>query len=154
MRHIDQLLLEHNFFTGISPEMSRSISACARQIRFERGVYLFRRGDTADTFYALRRGLVGLEWKSQVGSVLLQTHHPGDVLNINSLTPPYRCHSDARAIMPCIVIAINAQSLRRSCDTDHHLGYELMKRLAPTLALQLTEARLQALDIYGSANVS
>ena len=73
MRKIEEILLEHSFFRGLSPGLSKAIAACGKQIRIEKGAYLYRQGEPADTFYLLRRGQIGLEWHDRTGAILFQT---------------------------------------------------------------------------------
>ena len=47
-------------------------------------------------------------------------------------------------------IAIDAACLRNKCEDDHHLGYEVMKRLASIIVDRLHSTRLQLLDVYGN----
>ena len=47
--------------------------------------------------------------------------------------------------------SIDAQCLRRKCDDNPALGYELMKRFLPILADRLQAARVQLVDLYAPA---
>ncbi len=150
MRPLETVLIEHPFFRGLGSESSELIAGCGRQVRFEKGDYLFRQGDAADTFYILRRGSVGLEMPGPRGNVMFDTEHPGDVLNPDWIVPPYRCSTDARALETCVAVALDGKCLRDKCEADHNLGYELMKRFVPVLVDKLVQARFQTLDVYGT----
>lgn len=152
MRALDTILIEHPFFRGLELGLSKAIAGCGKQIRIEKGTYLYRQGESADTFYILRHGRIGLELRDPHGPVLFHTEHPGDVINASWIVPPYRCNSDARALETSVAIALDAACLRGKCEEDHHLGYELMKRFIPVLVQRLTEARFQVLDVYGRGN--
>jgi hypothetical protein len=39
--------------------------------------------------------------------------------------------------------------LRKKCEEDHDLGYELMKRFSAVMIQRLQATRLQLLDLYG-----
>ena len=45
---------------------------------------------------------------------------------------------------------MDATCLRRKCEEDHDLGYEMMKRFVPVLIERLQGTRLQMLDVYGT----
>jgi CRP-like cAMP-binding protein len=150
MRPLETILIEHPFFHGLNPTFSRLIAGCGKQVRFEQGTHLYRQGDAADSFYIIRHGRVGLELRGAKGAVLFHTEHPGDVINAAWIVPPYRCNSDARALETTVAIALDAACLRSKCESDHDLGYELMKRFVPVLVERLMEARFQALDVYGA----
>ena len=149
MRNLETILDEHPFFRGLESGLLKTIAGCGKQVRFEAGSYLYRQGDPADTFYILRHGRVGLELREPKGAVLFHTEHEGGILNAAWIVPPYRCGNDARALDTAVAIALDGACLRGKCETDNHLGYELMKRFVPVLVERLSEARFQALDVYG-----
>lgn len=151
MHTLETILASHSFFADLDPELTKTVSGCGKQVRFEKGDHLYRQGDPADIFYVLRHGRVGLELRGAKGPVLFHTDHEGDILNAAWIVPPYRCSSDARALEPSVAIALDGACLRGKCETDNHLGYELMKRFVPVLIQRLMEARVQALDVYGGA---
>jgi hypothetical protein len=47
-------------------------------------------------------------------------------------------------------LALDGKCLREKCDQDPRLGYELLKRIAATIAERLHATRLQMLDVYGA----
>jgi CRP/FNR family cyclic AMP-dependent transcriptional regulator len=82
---------------------------------------------------------------------VLQTLEPGEIVGWSWLFPPYRWNFDVRALEPLGAIAFDGACLRGKCDRDPALGYTLMKRFARVLSERLGAARLQLLDLYGSA---
>ena len=150
MRTLERILTEHPFFHGFELRYSKTIASCGKQVRIEKGTHLYHQGEAADTFYILRHGRVGLELPAQHGPILFHTEHPGGIINPSWIAPPFRCSSDARALDTSIAIALDADCLRKKCEADHNLGYELMKRFVPVLVQRLTEARFQVLDVYGT----
>jgi CRP-like cAMP-binding protein len=73
----------------------------------------------------------------------------GDVLGWSWLFEPYVWHLDARALEPTEAIALNGAGLRDECDTNHKLGYSLMRRSVRIIEQRLQAAMIQMLDIYG-----
>ena len=67
------------------------------------------------------------------------------------LFAPYRWQLDGRAVQPCELIAFDGACLRGKCETDHELGYQLMRRFAANLVARLQATRFQLLDVYGNA---
>ena len=152
METLESLLAEHEFFRGLTPEDVALFTECASNVRFETGAYIFREGQPADQFFAVRHGRVALEvYVPGRGGVAIQTVGPGEVLGWSWLLPPYRWHFDARALEQTRALAFDATCIRDKCETDHRLGYELMKRLAHVFTQRLEASRLQLLDIYGRA---
>ena len=45
-------------------------------------------------------------------------------------------------------VAFDASCMRRKCDANHDLGYELMLRFAGIISYRLQATRLQFMDIY------
>lgn len=150
MEGLEQLLAQHPFLAGISAEHSQLVAGCARNHRYDAGEYLFREGGAADEFFLIRHGQVALEIVAPGRSpIVFATLHEGDIVGASWLVPPYRWMFDARAVTLTRAIGIDAACLRGKCETDHHLGYEMMKRFLPILVQRLHATRLQILDVYG-----
>ncbi|GHD60467.1 hypothetical protein GCM10017083_46370 [Thalassobaculum fulvum] len=147
---LDRILREHRFFAGLDEESCGVVCGCAKNVRFEAGEYLFRAGEPADQFYLLRHGRVALEVAAPGrGAVTFQTVGEGEIVGVSWLIPPYRWTYDAKAVELVRAIAMDAACLRRKCEADHDLGYEMMKRFVPVLVDRLQNTRLQILDVYG-----
>jgi len=147
---LEHIIKEHPFFAGLDDGFCKLVVGCARNVRFEAGQYLFHEGDAADQLYLLRHGRVALEMATPAGGpVTFQTLTVGEVVGVSWLIPPYRWAFDARALEVVRAIAMDATCLRRKCEEDHDLGYELMKRLVPVLIERLHGTRMQVLDVYG-----
>ncbi len=152
MKTLDELVAESPMFAGLDSEYLRLIAGCGQNTGFEAGEYLFREGEPADTFYLIRHGRVLLEtFVPGRGAMTIETLDEGEVIGWSWLFPPYRWHFDARALDLVRVVAFDGACLRGKCDDDHTLGFELLSRFAPVMLERLQAARLQALDVYGSA---
>lgn len=148
---IEDLLVDHPFFSGFSAEHAELIEGCARNRRFDPGQFIFREGDPADEFFLIRHGKVSLEIAAPgKRPIVFQTIGPGDILGASWLVPPYRWMFDAQAVDLVRAIGINAVCLRDKCERDPVLGYDMMKRFLPVLVDRLHATRLQILDVYGS----
>lgn len=150
MEGLERIIREHRFFAGLDPRFCELVCGCARNVRFEAGQYLFREGGPANEFYLLRQGRVALEVAAPGrGAVTFQTLGEGDIVGLSWLIPPYRWTYDARALELTRAISIDGACLRDKCEADHDLGYEMMKRVVPTIVQRLQATRLQILDVYG-----
>lgn len=148
---LEPLLAEHPFFRGLEPHYLSLLVGCAANVRFDAGEYIFREGEDANEFYIIRHGKVALElFTPERGILTIQTLGAGDVLGWSWLFPPYRWRFDARARELTRAIALDGTCLRRKCDEDHSLGYELVKRFAQIIIERLQATRLQLLDVYGA----
>ncbi len=151
MRTLETILAEHPFFAEMEQRHLQVLSGCASNVVFEEGQVIFREGEEAETFYLIREGKVALEIHAAgMGTITIQTLNAGDILGWSWLVPPYRWHFDARAIETTRAIAMDGECLRRKCEQDHDLGYELLKRFAEIITQRLQATRLQLLDVYST----
>lgn len=151
MREIEELLAEIPSLAGLPAGQDALVAGCGRNIVFEAGTHIFREGDQADTFYAIRRGSVALELAAPPrASLIVETLHAGDILGWSWLFPPNRAKFDARASDEVHAIAFDGACLRGKCEADHALGYELMKRFGAVITDRLQATRVRLLDVYGT----
>ena len=74
MKTIEDLLGEVALFRGLEPQELALLAGCASNVQFDVGTVLFREGDPADVFYALRHGTVALElFVPARGAVTIET---------------------------------------------------------------------------------
>jgi len=149
METLEPILREHPFFAGLTREHLTLIVGCASNVRFDTGKFIFREGEEANEFYLIRHGKVAVEvYAAERGSITIQTLGEGEVLGWSWLLPPYQWQFDARAVELTRAIALDATCLRKKCEEDHHLGYELLKRFAHLIEERLQAMRLQLLNVY------
>jgi CRP/FNR family transcriptional regulator, cyclic AMP receptor protein len=150
MENLGRLIAEHPFFAGLSEPYRDEIVGCARNLRIEAGELVIRSGEPADSFYLVRRGLVAIQFFiSGRGEITIQTVNPGSVLGWAWIFPPYVSYFDAWTLERTHVISFDGACLRRKCEEDPSLGYDLMKRFAQLLRDRLRSTHLQLLDLYG-----
>jgi CRP/FNR family transcriptional regulator, cyclic AMP receptor protein len=150
MKTMDVLVGEVPALANLQLAHRELIAGCAKTAHFESGEYLFREGDAADLFFAIRHGSVALEIHVPAReAVIIETLHEGDLLGWSWLFPPYRWAFDARAVESVSAVAFDGACLRGKCDADHDLGYELMRRIAQVIIERLQATRLRLLDVYG-----
>jgi CRP/FNR family transcriptional regulator, cyclic AMP receptor protein len=150
MQTLEPLLAEHPFFSRLDARFIELLVGCASNVRFEAGQYVFREGEDANQFYIIRRGHVALEiFAPGRGPLAVQTVGEGEIVGWSWLIPPYHWHSSARAVELTRAFALDAACLRKKCEEDHDLGYELFKRFTPIIVDRLQATRLQLLDLYG-----
>ncbi len=151
MENLARIIGEHVFFQGLPPEYLDLLAGCAKNVRFERGEYLLREGGEADWFYLIREGRVSIQSATPGREpVTFQNIGEGDILGWSWLVPPYRWRFDAAALEPVRAFALDGACLRAKCETDHNLGYELLKRISLIMAHRLHNTRVQALDVFNA----
>jgi CRP-like cAMP-binding protein len=115
--------------------------------RFNAGETIFREGDPANRFYLILSGKVAVEsYVREQGFKVIQTIGTGEVLGWSWLFPPYYWHFDARAVESTEALFFYGTPLRTECETDHELGYELLKRMAEIMLQRLQATRRQLLE--------
>ncbi len=137
---------KHPFLKGLSLHQHRILLDCAMVTHFDPEEVIFREGDPANRFYLIEQGNVALElYVRDQGMVRISTVGPGNVLGWSWLFPPYFWHFNARATEPVDAIFLYATPLREECESDHELGYDLLKRMAQVMLARLQATRRQLL---------
>ena len=137
---LESILDEHPFFRGMKEAHLRTFVESATLVRFEPGDVIFEEGEPAHHLYLIRTGRVALQLVSyRIEPFTLMTLEEGDIIGWSWLFPPHRWKFTAQALDVTRAISLDGGSLRASCDEDHDLGYELMKRLA-----QIIDNRIEA----------
>ena len=139
------LLAAHPFLNGITEERLARLSTWARRSPFHAGARVFSEGGHADRFWLIRDGKIRLV--AQVpgrGDVEIGMLGPDTVLGWSWLFPPYRWHFGAIAVEPTLTVELDGAGVRRLCDSDPALGYDLTQRFIRVVVerLQATRARL------------
>jgi CRP/FNR family cyclic AMP-dependent transcriptional regulator len=151
METLEPILAEHPFFKGLSEDYLKLIVGCASNVRFDAGAFVARLGQEANNFYLIRQGKVALEiFAPGHGAVTIETVGEGDIFGWSWLVPPYKWRLDARATELTRAIGLDGQCLRRKCEDNHDLGYELLKRIMTIVTQRFEATRLQILDLYGT----
>jgi CRP-like cAMP-binding protein len=151
IRDLGVVLKEHPFFRGLHPKYIDLLTGCATNVKFDAGELICRAGSDANHFFIIRAGKVAVEVNlPQIAPMTIHTLEDGDVLGWSWLFPPYKWHFDSRAVALTRAIALDGKCLRGKCDEDHDLGYEMMTRFSAIIADQLSQTRLQLVDLYGS----
>ncbi len=149
--NLEPILRAHPLLAGLPEDYTRLLVGCASNVRYEAGALLARQDEPADRFFLIRHGDVSIEAAPPGrGSVAISTVHAGEMLGWAWLVPPYRWAFDVRAVTLTRAIAFDAACLRDKCETNHDLGYELLKRVAWVMSDRLSAARIQLLDLYGT----
>lgn len=154
MQTLRELIAEAPVFAQLGEAHLELIAGCAQTERAARDTLLLREGAPADRFYLIRHGVVALEIHAPGRDpLLITTLHEGDVVGWSWLFAPFRWHMDGRATTDCALIGFDGACVRRKCDDDHELGYQLMRRFAANVIDRLQATRLQLLDVYGRASL-
>lgn len=150
MQNLKSFISKHPFFKGLKKSYLDLILECASEARFESAEVIFREGERADKFYIILQGKVALEaiMAPERDPITILNLGENDVLGWSWLFAPHRWHFDARAVAATKAILIDGDKIRKKCEEDHDLGYELMKRFATIIEQRLRSVRSQNPDMY------
>lgn len=149
METLERIIEEHPFFEGLESYYTGLVTACASNVRFSPGTYIFKQGDEANQFYLIRSGSVALEmFARQSQPLTVETLQEGDVLGWSFLVPPYIWDLHARAVQETRAIAVDGKCLRAKCEHNHDLGYKVLQRFSQLMVRRLHATRFQLLDVY------
>lgn len=151
MESLLSYLRAHPFLESMSPRLTEIIVGCASNVKFDAGDFIFREGETANSFYLLRHGKVSLEvYAPEGGSVHIQTIGSGELLGWSWQFAPYTSHFDARAMEMTRAIQLDAKCIRQHCEKDYELGYEILKRFAHVIHSRFEAMRFQLIELQAS----
>ena len=151
MHDLQLLLAAHPFFAGLDPDALATVTGCASNVKFDAGQTVLKEGEEANLFYIVRHGRIAVESFSPTrGPLVIQTVEEGEILGWSWLVAPYKWRFDARALELTRAVALDGKCLREKCETNHDLGYELLKRFTDVIGERLDATRLQLLDLYAA----
>jgi len=149
------LIEQQSFFKGLSGPHLQLLADSAMATQFEAGHWIFRQGDPANRFYLILEGKVSLESEvKERGMLPIRTLGPGDDLGWAWLFPPYYMHFSAWASEPTRAFFFYGTRLREQCETNHELGYQLMKRIVQVVVQNLNATQQRLLECTDTRNPS
>jgi CRP/FNR family transcriptional regulator, cyclic AMP receptor protein len=138
------LLAAHPFLAGLPDRHLLRLAAWTKKAPFHEGYELFREGARADRFWLVRDGVVQLSTRIPgQGKVIVETLGAGSPLGWSWLFPPYRWHFSALAVRPTFTLEIDGAGVRRICDQEPELGYELTRRFMAVVVERLQATRMR-----------
>jgi CRP-like cAMP-binding protein len=147
----EKILAEHPFFKDLSGPHLDTVVGCVANVVFQPGEFIFREGQPADLFFLVREGKVAVEvFVPNKGPVTIETIEGGEMLGWSWLFPPYKARFDARALNVVRALSLDGACLRKKCETDPALGYQLLRRFTEVVVSRLEATRMQLLDLYGN----
>jgi len=127
----------------LSDPMLEKVLPLVQRARYDKGVAIFRGGDTAEDFYLLKSGKVLLEQRlSDKMTVSIDSIKPGYSFGWSSLLggslEPYATFtSDAVCVDASEVFTIKGEEFQDLMESDHEMGYVLTSRLNQVIKQRL-----------------
>jgi CRP-like cAMP-binding protein len=150
---ITELLKRSVLFSGLTPEQLDQIAALSREATYNAGDVVIQEGAPSNEVYIIREGMV---------EVLISKIAIADVPGAPQLTPVVRLGNGqffgemalvdrgARsATVRCakdgtVLYVIQREDFWELCDSNHHIGYIVMRNIAFDLSFKLRHQNLQA----------
>jgi len=134
------VLRQARFFAGLEPAQLERVAALARVQRFSQDTRIYNLADSAVYFYVLADGMVrftlGLGRRDTSAGEIIRR---GDVFGWAALIEGAQKRiATAFCLTSCEVIALNGDELMALMDSDHSIGYAVMKQLSVLLTSELT----------------
>ncbi len=145
-----ELLRRYKFFAGLSIDQIITLAKTANEAAVEAEHVFFHEGEQLSRFYILLEGTVAItiELPRHDKETVLSTLGPGDVFAWSGLVPPHETTAGAKALTPCRVVSFDCKEIRRSFETDWHLGYIMMQGAAQTVRQRLRALRMETLAYF------
>ncbi|MBI2311865.1 MAG: cyclic nucleotide-binding domain-containing protein [Betaproteobacteria bacterium] len=134
------ILSRTGFFAELSPRQLYEISRLCRVEEYPEGAQVYRLGEPARNFYILAEGIVSFAVgfgarNASAGKILKH----GEVFGWAAVTPgAQRRIATASCLTPCTVLAIDGNGLLELMESDHALGYRIMKQVNVLITGTLT----------------
>jgi CRP-like cAMP-binding protein len=126
----DQLKKIH-FLSDLPDDILEKISPHARQTMFESDTILIRQNEPQHLVYMLVSGKICLNARSDTGRVLtLDEIDSGQSFGMSAFFGKFPATFTAVCMNPCDIIVLSGDLMARLFETDHRIGYAVMRRVA------------------------
>jgi len=137
-------------FTAVLPEGVRdALAEIAMERCFAAGQFLCRESESTPELFLIAAGHVGLDMLVPGrGQVRVLTLGPGEVLAWSAVVGNHGATATGVATDDVRAIVFPDDALLNLCQTDHDVGYLVMRELAKAISRRLVATRLQSLDLF------
>lgn len=135
-----------SLFRGLTVAECDPFVALASARTVPKGAYLFRLGDTAESLFVVRSGVVELTMPLAMQSgdreVVVEEARAGDTVAWSALVEPFRCTMSARAGTDVELLVFPPRALEAAIAVHADAGVRVLTNLAKVIArrLQVTHA--------------
>ena len=135
----------HAFLNGLSDRHLMGLASAVKPFTAGPDEFLARIGHSANAFYLIQSGHVEIGNHTDEGEFSpIAEVGSGEAVGWSWILPPYRWQFDCRARDSVQGLSLDAEWLRDQCETDHELGFHLLKHLLAVVANRLAGSRLAA----------
>jgi CRP/FNR family cyclic AMP-dependent transcriptional regulator len=148
------VLAAQPFLRGMPSDQVCELAGLCEHVTVASGQRMFEEGSAADRFWIIDAGQVTLDASVPGrGRVIIETLGRSDVVGLSWMHPPYQWRFGAVATQPTQVFAFDARAVRKACDANPALGYELSRRFSAAVLRRLQATRGRLLDAWAHSEV-
>lgn len=137
------------FLDALTEPVRQLLIPLAVSKAFPPGEELFREGHRHDDIYLVTQGHVRLEmFVRERGHLPLLTAGPGDLVGWSPLFSNRPMTATATAMDHVHTLAFDGRRLQELCESNHEVGYQIMRQIVEVLSSRLIATRLQLLDLF------
>ena len=146
--HETSVLAAQPFLRGMPPAQLQALARLCDHVTVPAG-RLFEEGAAAGRFWIIDAGQVTLDASVPGrGRVTIETLGRSDVVGLSWMQPPNQWRFGAVATQPTQAFAFDARAVRKACDADPVLGYELSRRFTAVVVRRLQATRARLIDAW------
>ena len=138
---LEQAVRMHAFACGLTEPQVASLASLASEVTFEENEVILENGQRSTSFYLVVAGSVAVELSSPRYTVCVQAVGPGQVFGWSALLDHQDTVFQVRARERTTALRLDGAALCALCQTDPHLGVELLRR-----TLQVVAGRVRATE--------
>ena len=142
-----QTLRECQAFSALNKAELEQIADLAVENEYEAGATIFQEGDTAEELFVLQEGKVAIQIplsaaQAQIGRrITVEVITRNEVFGWPAVVEPYAYALTAVCLQKAKLLSISGTKLRALFQSNHHIGYEVLKGLIKVVASRLHETR-------------
>lgn len=137
------------FLEALPAQVRQLLVPLAVSKAFAPGDVLFQEGHPHDDIYLVTQGHVRLEmFVRERGHLPLLTAGPGDLVGWSPLFSDQPMTATAMAMDHTHTLAFDGRQLKTLCESNHEVGYHVMRQIVQVLSERLVATRLQLLDLF------
>ena len=150
---VAQLLRDAGLFGDLDDVQLAELARQATVEDYSAGVTLFREGSRNDKLCFVIVGAVALEMHiPRRGPTRLLTIGAGQLLAWSALLGDGTMTATGIVQEDLRMIAFPADALRTLCESNHDIGYSVMKHVSNSISRRLLGTRLQLLDLFAESD--
>lgn len=148
---ITEQLATLNFTQDLPESVRDALAKIASERTLAPGDVACREGQSTKELFLIVSGHVGLDmFVPGRGQVRILTLRSGEVLSWSAIVGNHGATATGTALDKTHVIVFHDDDLTRLCQTNHHVGYLVMRELAKAISRRLVSTRLQLLDLFAT----